>query len=352
MAGPRHGAPRHARSAAQPCGGGLSDAPHQHPRRRRRPRLQDADGRLGDRGRRQDDHRREPRRRARAGRQACRADLGGPAAPAAARVLRALLLGARPVRGAGRRPQAVGVAAQRQGRQPLDHVERPRLGSADRAPAVRGDARAPGRSARGRRLHHHRLSAGACRRRRAGGGADGRRDPVRRERAAHAARRGHRRPRPARSGRRAGSSAPSSTMSKAGGRATPTTASTPTNSRRRRTGPPRHGIACARRAPRRSRAPHTPTPATPDRAGRARRARRCAWPSRSSSSSACGAISWRDATAVTAGRRQALAGDLEAARDSFAEAEVSFQQAADRSQGPVGLAGPSRPLAGEHGATR
>ena len=40
--------------------------------------------------------------------------------------------------------------------------------------------------------------------------------------------------------------------------------------------------------------------------------------------------------ALTAGRRQALAGDLTAAHDSFARAAGSFQQAVDRSHGPIG----------------
>jgi hypothetical protein len=40
--------------------------------------------------------------------------------------------------------------------------------------------------------------------------------------------------------------------------------------------------------------------------------------------------------AITAGRRQALAGDLTAAQDSFSKAEVSFQRAVDRAEGPIG----------------
>ena len=40
--------------------------------------------------------------------------------------------------------------------------------------------------------------------------------------------------------------------------------------------------------------------------------------------------------AITAGRRQALAGDLTTAQDSFSKAEVSFQRAVDRAEGPIG----------------
>ncbi len=40
--------------------------------------------------------------------------------------------------------------------------------------------------------------------------------------------------------------------------------------------------------------------------------------------------------AITVGRRQALAGDLTGAQDSFSNAEVSFQRAVDRAEGPIG----------------
>ena len=49
------------------------------------------------------------------------------------------------------------------------------------------------------------------------------------------------------------------------------------------------------------------------------------------------------ATRLTAGRRQALTGDLAAAQDSFSKAEVSFQWALDRAESPIGtLREPSR----------
>ena len=88
---------------------------------------------------------------------------------------------------------------------------------------------------------------------------------------------------------------------------------------------------------RRSRAPHTPTPATPDRRWSCLSCSRCALRSRSSSSSACGAISWRAArrSPPDAGRHwRAIS---EAARTSFAEA-AGLVPAGDRSlaHGPVG----------------